>query len=244
MRELIWTINSVDRDSSGTSSVGSIDLGNARLKDIKEAELLSASYFNTIYNVRSGSNVLNWTDNGAVARTVTVTPGNYTITTLVAALNTGMQAIDGTNLVSYSTATGKVTIASGTNITLTFGTNSSTSIAKLIGFTLSNTSAGTSHVGTNVISLSGPEFIYLVIQEFERAMESSSQTEDWSSFILPLSGSFGELNTWTKETQFRQSLSFSAPRSFSRLRYTMVLPGGTVADLNGSEWRLVVRLRL
>jgi len=138
-------INSTDR-ISGNSSNFKIHLSHA-LHKVSKIKLLSVSLPNTIYNITTANNRLDFTD--GITYTITIPPGAYTVNSLIGShqtlLNATPSALNFT--VSYSATTLKVTISANGSFQLLFGTgsNASFSCSKELGFESIDTINANSH---------------------------------------------------------------------------------------------------
>lgn len=111
-------------------------------------------------NVFNTSNVLTF-NSGAVV--VTITPGNYTITSLAAELKAKIDTAfaDTTTVIAFSTSTYKLTITRGTAFVLDAAVSQPTSTAATaLGFYISSTSSTTA-TSDGVYNISGPNYILL-----------------------------------------------------------------------------------
>jgi len=120
---------------------------------------------NSMYAINSSNNLIYFAEGGSTF-TATITPGNYTRTELETEIDTQMAAVGAhTYSSSISVITGKCTISDSTgNFTLEFASNTTNSMAKILGFTETDTSSASSHVGTNVVCLMGlDQYLYVEV---------------------------------------------------------------------------------
>lgn len=171
-RKITVEVNSLDRSITKSPLPNNFRWNFRRpLKDVVAIELVSGCIPADLYNVTADWNSFVFSDTGSTKVTVTLTPGQYTPTTLAAELQLELNAIQGatnTYTVSYSDTTKRLTITGSTTATFTFyfqtglpyvdTVNSTTSVvenilcpAKLLGF---NNADYTSTVsgGTSVLS--------------------------------------------------------------------------------------------
>jgi hypothetical protein len=92
-------------------------------------------------------------DEGGAELTAIITPGTYTAATLAAEIKVRMDAAGGTYTVTFSTTTGKFTIARTGNFTLRWqsGTNTANTAGAMLGFAVAaNDTGAATYTGDNV----------------------------------------------------------------------------------------------
>src|ERR1700678_3799195 len=143
------TINSLDRNANSNSTTDfNVNILPA-ITNAKKFTLASASIPNTTYNVTSTNNTLYWTDSTTTNFTATISPGSYSATTLASAIVTAMNSVSANYLASYSTTTYLLTVSnSGLTFYFSFGTNTTNSMAYVMGFAANGTLAA-SQTGQN-----------------------------------------------------------------------------------------------
>ena len=138
------------------------------------------------HNVTESNYYMNFSES-SVEKTAQLDLGDYTPTEFAIELAKQMNAVGGqTYSVSFSRTTRKITISAASNFDLdiTSGTNAGTSIYTLAGFTGSDSTAATSHVG-NLVSGSEfkPQFYLQKYIDFE-----DNQSAAFSSIAKSASG--------------------------------------------------------
>jgi len=130
-----------------------------QIQKVRKIKVANAVVPVSYYNVNSNNNTLVWEEiAGGGEITSTLTPGNYTSTTFATEVKTQLDADTNnaaTYTVSVSAASNKMTISAGANFTISVASSS-----KLTGFS-SASGAATSHIGADVVNLSGPNQLYL-----------------------------------------------------------------------------------
>lgn len=236
-------ISSHDHLSSGNSSNCTIPLPTHWTK-IHSVSLESFIVPNTSYNIRAGVNDYIPFRRSSTNYAFQITPGSYTITSLLSAIQTGMNAADAnTYTCTYSAITMKATIAGSGAFILNFatGTNASTSCWRELGFSQADTSSTTSHTGSNVVSLEKPSTLFINIPEL-RYPVSTSNSADYHTFIVPLTENAGNLVFFSTTSQFDQRIAFSSPISFSELTFLLKDRSNVASSLNGGEWAMILKL--
>lgn len=236
----MYLLRSKDRtpDSVGSHNF-TIDL-KSRSIDAGQYDLVFLSIQNTVYTVRNGINNKIYFNENSTNKTATVAAGYYTDSTLPAAIKSALDSASGgfaTFTVTISGATKKTTITSTQNFSLTFGTNTSASIARILGFNKIDTSAATSHTASNIINLSEPLSATIRINQ-ATAGGFYGTNGSWGQIIIPLDFAFGYFKTLTNDS-FRQTLVFNDKAS--KLEFEVKDLEGNPLDLNGSDFEMLIR---
>lgn len=155
-------------DSRDTATNGSTHNYTAKLarpiehvhRIIIKKVVIPFSYY--VFNSNNNNFVIN---EGGGDLTVTITPGNYTLSQFETALKTALDAAGGdTYTVSVDTSTYKVTISSTGTFELVF--TSGASAYKQLGFLqLGTYTTAASHTSPYAINLNGPSMIYIKSKE-------------------------------------------------------------------------------
>jgi hypothetical protein len=229
-------LNVDSRDGTGTTTNFSITINSAI--NVRELSLLEAEIPVTWYNVNSSNNKFDFND--GVARTVTITPSNYTATTLASALQTGLNA-SGTGLtftVTYSTATYKFTVAATGGFSMPFatGTNHTTSICLVLGFTATDHGSAASQVSDNAADLIGEPYIYLKCTSITGVNEGilSSNSNDTGVLArIPVNVNFGDVILYTAPKE-HPTLIFNGT-NITSLSFSLTYRNNSVIDNNGMK---------
>jgi hypothetical protein len=231
-------INSRDRDFS-TDSSDAFKIQLSQSIKASKVSLKSADIPNTAYNVTSSNNVIYFND--GTNRTAVVTPGNYTATTLKAAVDSAF-AVSGTALTityNYSASTYKVTISATGAITLTFGTNQTASMASLLGYPPADTTSATSHIASNVIQLTSDPWML----SFSFASNNTFTTRDaFCSFIVPVNAEGGYTVQFRESDDFKQKTNSNDKFIIQSFSVRLQKYDGSRLDLNGGEWSCVLQI--
>lgn len=232
-------IRSADRTSSSASS------SNFQIQlpvPLKDKYLLIYSLIpNSLYNVDSTNNVIYWREN-STNKTGTVTPGTYTYSSITTAIKSAMDTGSGvqTFTVTFSSTTNKLTVvASVSAIIFQFGTFTTNSARKVMGYNAVDSSSSLTQVSPNIIDLSLPISLGINIRE-------SSQSSFWAtgsglqsaSFYIPFitgSGQYQSLNT----QDLPQTIEFKQGTRI--LNITVTDLNGNIVNLNGLNWEFFIR---
>lgn len=239
-------INSAQR-VSGTSSSFKIPLDKP-LSNIRKVELVSASFYNTIYNIRTGIND-KVVFNDGTQYTATIAAGNYVITDLIVALQTALNATASALVftVTYSDITLKVTIAAGSAFTILFG--SSGVMYRELGFTAATTGSATSQTGTNVVNLSLPHYLFINVLEFGEDYITCGGGSDCPTFVVMINSGRDDLIDFSEQTHHKNVLHIGHNlKNITRLTIRLSMANtardtpAEPVDLNGSEFAMILRL--
>ena len=129
---------------------------------------------NLRYNVNSQNNTIIYKKNGGASTTVTMTPGEYSYSTLLTALDSLLTSAFATITVTLDLTTDIVTIATGSADTIQLVTGS-TLAEEILGFDL-NTSDATSITGLYPIRLDGTTYIDVEALDFPTSTYSTYGT--------------------------------------------------------------------
>ena len=232
-------IRSRDRQSNTSSHNFSINLSGDAIESATY-QLEFASIQNTAYTIRQNVNDVIYFNENSTNKTATITPGYYTSTTILAAGKTALDTASGgfaTFTLTYSETTSKITIASTSNFSLTFATNTSRSVARLIGFNATDTSANNTQTADNVINLAEPLSFSIRIRESAN-YDVSCINGSYANFIIPMDVGFGEYKYFNNH-DFHQQVRFA--NKCNRLNIEIRDFEGNLLDLNGSDFELCLR---
>jgi hypothetical protein len=217
-------------------------LGN-RHRTFQMTALKNAQIPIGFYNVRAPYNTI--TMNGVV---YTMTPGNYSSTTYLAALNAATSSagamsalgtwsfISATNQTQFLSSSGSVTITFPTGLTYP-------TLATLLGFvpqTTPTTSVGTSFVSTYSYILNFDHYISIWIEN----LGTSSLEPAQITYKLPVNVASGSILHWAENTQNEQVICVtdSAAR-VDRLNITVLDRYGQPLNNNGLDWSFTLEVK-
>ena len=149
---------------------------------------------------------LNETGNDLVS---TLVNGYYDATDLTTMLSQQLNAVaGGTVSVSLDDNTKKFTITNTNNFYFTFGTNTSNSARKLLGFNASDGTNNTSHTSDNCIDLNTYKNVFIDIEQNDRHNINSVGYYN-TSLIINGTGTFGELFRYIPKDNIDQYIHFT-----------------------------------
>lgn len=230
-----YNIHSEDR-LSGTAT--NCTVRNQNFTDSFSLRMTKAIIPFTFYNVTSNYNTLIINSSGN--KTVTLTPGQYTILSLLSSLKTLLDALAvGVFTLTANSTTYKITIASTVNFAY-LGTLST--INDILGFDSVDTSSAASHTGTLIYNLGGTDYIDIISRTLTNSESKtrSTNTKGGQLFArIPTSQySFGQTifyqpfhqHQWTFRMNLQEDIDLQLQDS-----------NGNILDLNGREWEMTLK---
>lgn len=225
-------IDSTDR-ISGNSHSFTIQLQPGIMQP-KTVTLKYVSIPLTNFTVSSSNNVIYFG-----GYTATITPGVYDYISIATAVKNAMEATAyaGTITVTYDTLTYLFTISGTVAFTLDFGTNTTNSMAYLLGYDEVDVVSATSHTADSVAHLSIPQFIMIDITGLPQSTFTSNG--EHCNFIIPTNNISGYQNYFFETSQY--TLSF--PGGHTSIQYFNVRlfsRGSQDFDLRGVDWQCLL----
>lgn len=219
----------------------------------KQLCLVNFLGYNTLYNIDSNNNTINFFEN-SLNKTATLASGFYNANTLSTEISNVLTNASGgynTYTVTYSTLTNKYTISAANNFQLLFssGANASVSPFKVMGFSNSNgtsgidTTLGTSTTGYDIVNLTLPLSFYVQINSFGSSNFKSTDGDTFT-FYVPSVSSNGQIIEYRSGGYFEQWINIPSNMNVIE-RINVVLRGrdGKDLNLNGSEFEMVLAIK-
>lgn len=234
------------------------------LKDVKRIELINATIPNTQYSINSTNNKLFFQElnsqvSGGTYYTATITPGYYTITTLISAIQTQLNAV-GSSGYTVQQVGSKVRIISdvtgGDNIfnlvfqgddeiyeSTTRTTYINNSIGPIIGFDKLNYTGSTNYTSPFNYNITSSKYIYLKIKNLNNKTFSSNEGDMiFGKLIFDNVGS-GEILYYTQKKSNVISQDFKPPlEKLSKLEISFTSYDNNLYDFNGHEHSLLFKV--
>lgn len=193
---------------------------------------------NVIYNIRAGINDRVVFRRSSTNYSVQITPGKWSVTTLLNMIQTGMNSADANTYVcSYDATTMKVTIGGASAFILNW-TISSSSMYRELGFTNTDTTSGTSQTSVGIVQLYRPQKFIIRIEE----MGYSGVTDAGVpySFNGTLNVAAGDIQDFTEASWFDQKVKTVLNAMPNQLTIKLQYIDGQNLDLNNGDWILVL----
>ena len=224
----ILLLNSKDR-SSGTATDLVFHLNENDLHESHSVMLKDIVIPNTIYNIRTTNNTLDYDING-VAKSVNIPVGNYSLSDLVTALNTAQ-----TDLVFSSNSMLKKLMVS--SATVSFIKVSST-IKKVIGVTTQNVPA-VSYTLDSFYNLNPTNYIHVISNLAEPDALVASNNKKYAVIAsIPVLYGFGYILNQTEDRDTQDISKHNSHLNLSTINIRLVDDDFQTIDLNGSNWNI------
>ena len=258
MSETILYVDSRQRDTTLYPSGNTFTLFlQTPIRNITQVDLVSAKIPNTVYNLTTSSNVLNFSSNSNVA----LNAGFYSTCSLVGTFNDSAQISNVTltyldaegkfiftgNLSSVTTQTQEIADILG----LPLGTTSSRPIATNVVYKGLFPTANAYVVSNNIVSLEMNDYIWLDIEELRTSLTSDarklvlnpqgiyttqSNTAARSFAVIPLDVPSGSIKAFKESTDYQVKVEFpSRLDSLERLTIRWLDRNGVPLNFRGLD---------
>lgn len=206
------------------------------------AQVVSMTVPASSYLVPSG---YNWVDTSF--GNVQVPVGTYTGTTLAAALQTALVAADATATCTYSTLTGKFTIARTGAFSMPWstGTHADTNLRRQLGFAATDLAAAATYTGGLVADLTYPSQCFvrsraLALGAPRYVGSTTARTTEIAR--VPLSSVFGGINHWSADLADADYVYLTAGNLLDRIDIQLYDEYDRLLELNGRDWELEIEV--
>jgi hypothetical protein len=191
-----------------------------------------------MYNVNATNNKIYFFD--GTARTATMTPGNNSMDNLIDEVKRAMEVVRFlTFTVTYSYVTMKITIVGTSPYYFGFGTTLN-SAAKILGFNDIDTSSNVNQTAPNVVNLSIPLYMNIVIREFSSGYKSTNPFDN-PTFSIYTNGNNSDVLTFTRNSFYPQIINMH-DNNIQTLRVQIMDYNNQLIDLNGAHWCITLKL--
>ena len=237
-------INSADRSANSNSRYNiRLNTNDNDLSQVKRVELKSAVIPNTYYNINSFNNTFEFVNaTNSPTTTYTVPVGQYTITTLIAELESQVTGLT----ITQSALTQKLTftMAAGT-YTLDSDVTVNT-IARALGIITTQSGVSGATTVTGHPDLTGLTNIYLSSDKLAsggNSMVGVSESYKPVFCTIPIDVDFG-VNQVHEEfsSDTMDYVQFSAHRSIANVDIQLLDSDLNEVDLNGVDWEVILRV--
>ena len=245
-------INSEERQNPLTTSSNSfhVNFGNStQLMDINRIVIKHVSIPNVQYNVRAAQG-LNPVGNiftyfTGVLRTITLTPGQYTIATLMAAINASATAIADGLVLTLNAITLHVEFSSVAPITF-LRQASGNNMAKILGITANSGVGVTAFTAGGLPDLSTHPNLYVASSAISDGANMISPTLASLAIcaVAPVNQPFGSILHYSAQQEHLDDIHYISYRSGKSLQEVdlAVYDGdANLVDLQGLDWTIVFR---
>ena len=237
---MIYTINSSDRNLTLSTSTSNFIIEMPIIDiDYKKMKVLNYKIPLSIYNVSStySTNIFIVEETGT-PRTITLTAGLYTTTTLPTQIQTQLNSGGGSGYtVLFDNITQKLTFSNSTAFKILLsGYNK---MAEFLGFPASDTTSATSHVSTYCVSMTPIRNLFLCVNELKTNIKCSSQFQKATPCaILPYNCN---INNFTfNDTEIEYNIQSMSKRTNWEIK--LIDDTGEIAELNNINWSITLCL--
>lgn len=221
---------------------------------LQSVALRSAVVPNSMYNVPSGKNVLSYTDvaTAPAIRTLTLAPGYYSISQLIAALNAAVPSIAGATLTftldAISNRVSFTYIQAAVNKAITFQSDVSTrNLLKLLGYASFTKSVFDYPAAASTVAARAPmmlphKYIYVCMEDVQSGvacgLNSATGPLRESIFPLPLSVPYNEVIMYDNVNPMfvQYGTSTDGQPLGGVLKFTLRDSAGNVLDNGNADW--------
>jgi hypothetical protein len=245
-------INSEERQNPLTTSSNffRVNFGNStQLMDINRIVIKHVSIPNVQYNVRAalGLNPVGniFTYFTGALRNITLTPGQYDINALMAAINADALAIADGLVLTLNAITKHIEFASVTPMTF-LSQASGNNMAKVLGITANSGAGVTSFVAGGLPDLSTHPNLYIVSKTFSDGANMVSPTLGSLSVcaVIPVDRDWGDILHYTAQQEHLDDIhyiSWSSGKSLQEVDLAVYDGDANLVDLQGLDWTIVIR---
>ena len=241
----VLRVSAHDRDtnrSGETNADFSIDIRsqNFELKRVVAMQVINAQIPNVFYNIPSGLNTFDFNDGSD--HTITITPGQYDLDTLVTDLLAQIDLIiGGTSTYAFNDVTQKLTITASS--TIDFDSNTGNPIAHKLGFGDSVSYSGTVFNAPEIVNIIGPHTVSI------HSPEISSNVIDYGSRSgtvrmiaeVPLDNPFGFMCYYRAQSS-SDLIKYKSVRNFNRIGMILRDIQGRRLDISNHDWSITLRV--
>lgn len=208
------------------------------LSGVKSIDLLSANFPQTNYNVNDSNNILYLNDGASKA--IQLSNGNYDIYDFVDMIEQALNDASTINFtVTYSLVSMKLVITGDSNFVLEFS-NTTDSVAYLMGFENLDTSSALSHVADYCLNLSVPMYYNILINELGYNVKSTNYNDN-ATFTVFNNSNNSDINLWANNSYHCQRIKILND-NIQNLNVRITERGNKDIDFNGCHWAIMLKL--
>lgn len=228
-----FLVHSYDRTSSSASSTNFVVQLDSSYANYTRAKLKWVSIPLSVYQITNSNNTIYFNEN-STNKTATIANGCYSASDLATAISTALNSASGgynTYTITYSVNTFLLTFAAPNVFVLRWSQNSA--LARICGFSATDTSSATSQVSTFAIQLESYLDLNIYVQELGGLLHTSSGIAIPSTWTIPCKTGPAYLNIYIPE---EAEIICTANQPFGKLTITLVDSNNNNITLNNSDW--------
>lgn len=203
--------------------------------------LVQALINNSMYTINSTNNKIYFNEN-STDKIATLTSGLYDTVATSTIMDNIKSAMDtassgyNTFTVAFDNNSLKLTISAGNAFSFTFGTNTTATARRILGYNESDTTAGTSQLSPNIINLTPSLNLNINVNGIGEIDDINSGA---TTFAIPID--VGQLlyavDSYATD-KFCQHVTF--PNGTRKLHIVVTDDDGNTASLNGVDWMMTL----
>lgn len=237
-------ISSADR-TTGDENEFKISLGQNSLNpNIRAVKLVSASFYNLFYNIRTGVNDTFSFQEAAQGRSdVTLIAGFYTITDLFTALKA---QIDPLLVAGFVTLTlqpySNLIKIDFTGTTASVIVDATATISRSIGYDSTSATAA-SHLAGSIPKLGGLDEVFVRCDELaaQKMIDAADSSHRGVFAVLPNVAVFGGQNYWESDSNDTM-VTFGSPRRLNTLTFRMENSQKELLDMQKQHIKFILKI--
>ena len=208
-----------------------------QLNGVQSVELICANIPMTMYNINDSNNMI-YFESGGDPYELQMDNGNYTMTEFITALEDILNT-EGLFTVNYSYLTMKISFTSESPIIFKWS-NTTNSMAYIIGFPNEDTESSSSHTAPNVANLSVPLYLNILIPEFNFSIKSTNY-KDNATFTIYDNCNNSDILTWSANSFCRQVTTIMND-NIQTIHVRIASWDNKTVNLQGCDWSMILRL--
>lgn len=246
LRSKLIRVNSKERDlllsTSSSKMVINFNSNDPNLSQVHSIALKSASIPNSQYNILAPNNVFTF-ETLAVPFSITLTEGNYTISTLIAALIADAVAIAVGMAIIVDPITGRLQFTFTTNSQL-LTIDEGNAMGNILGIRVGSLVDVASFLADSLPNLIGLENIYIACTELSGGDYLIDALLGQLNIFahIPVDVSFGRIQHYATSDEESDLIDFPSDRTLDSLSITLYNDRGQNIDLSGLDWQMILKV--
>lgn len=210
------------------------------VEKIDSVELLNLQMPLGFYNIRTNCNTF-YFKQGATSRQATITSGNYTISSLLTALQTAINSVlvGATSTLTFSTTTNKSTLSISTGTIAIDNSTSPILNQYILGFT-TDAQSGASITAPSCYNINHDLFVNLSIDNLNTNFLSPIPC----SFKIPISLNNGNILFWSEKQNHKQKININNNENLTYLKISVRDRYGFILDNNGLHFSFQLLIKI
>lgn len=239
-------ISSRDRSAPSTTNKYNFDISfdDYFLHQIQHVIVKSILIPNTQYNINSNNNTLFYDYNGTGVSSITVTPGQYDITSFMTALDAAIVAAGDVCTTTQDPTTLKLTLTFGANTIMYGPADQATTMHEVLGFEFTTANAA-AQVMPGLPDLSGLKKVYIKSNKLSNGVAmSNSEKKHVNVFTeVDIDQPFGGIvHRVLDDLHTSDEVTNAQPKNISTLDIELLDENLNTVDLNNHEFEILLKV--